>query len=151
MVAQRAGHVGDDAFRVIPESVAAQANRAARAFVFDGAVFVERQDFRIFFGEPDGRRGGGRAEDYFYVVARHDVHDAAQPEEIVFALLGFADAPGKFADADDIDARLRHQRGVLLPDGLGIFGGAAVGKDPMLGIIINAKIHNFNFRASSQQ
>jgi len=84
-------------------------------------------------------------------MTRHDVHDAAQPEEIVPALLGFADAPGKLADADDVDARLGHQSGVLLPGRLGIFDGAAVGKNPLLGIIINAKIHNFDFRASDQQ
>ena len=73
---------------------------------------------------------------------RHDVHDPAQPEEIVFAFLGFAEAPGKFADADDIDAGLGHQLGVAFPGALGIFGGAAVREDPVLGIIINAKIHN---------
>ena len=72
----------------------------------------------------------------------HDVHDAAQPEEIVFAFLGFAEAPGKFADADDVDAGLDHQRGVAFPGAFGIVGGAGVGKDPVFGIIVNAKIHN---------
>ena len=73
---------------------------------------------------------------------RHDVHDAAQPEEIVFAFLGFADAPGKFADADDVDAGLGHQLGVTFPGTLGIVSGAAVREDPLLRIIVNAKKHN---------
>ena len=62
--------------------------------------------------------------------------------EIVFALFGFADAPGKFADADDVDAGLGHQFGVMFPSALGIVGGAAVREDPLLRIIINAKKHN---------
>ncbi len=148
MVAQRLGHRGDDALGIIPEDIAAQTDRAARAFVFDPAEFVEREDFRMFFGEPDGRRGGRRAEHDLDAVMAHDVHDAAQPEEIVFALFGFAEAPGKLADADDVDAGLGHQRGVALPSGLGIVGGAGIGKDPMFGIIISAKKHNLASRAS---
>ena len=68
MIAQRLGHVFDDALGIIPEDVAVQTDRAARAFVFDQAVFVERQNFGMFFGEPDGRRGGGRAEHDLDVV-----------------------------------------------------------------------------------
>ncbi len=49
-------------------------------------------------------------------MLRHDVHDAAQPGEIKFAFFGFAEAPGEFADADDVDAGLGHQFGVHVPN-----------------------------------
>ena len=148
MVAERLGHVFDHAFGSVPKNVAVEADGAARAFVLDQAVLVERQNFRMFFGQPDGRRGGGRAENDLDVVLRHDVHHAAQPEEIVFAFFGFAEAPGKFADADDVDAGLGHQFGIVFPSALGVVGGAGVREDPLLRIIINAKKHNLNSRAS---
>jgi len=56
-----------------------------------------------------GRRGGGCAEHDFDIVLLHDVHHAAQPEEIVLVRFGFAESPGEFADADNIDAGLGHQ------------------------------------------
>ncbi len=142
MVAERLGHRGDDSFGIIPEDVAAQTDRAARSLVFDPAMLVEREDFRMFFGEPEGWRGGRRADDDFDAVLAHDVHDAAQPEEIIFAFFGFAEAPGKFADADNVDAGLDHQHGIAFPSTLGIVGGAGVGKDPVFGIIVSAKKHN---------
>ena len=149
MIAQGLGHVFDQALGGVPKDVVVEANRAARAFVLDQTALVERQNFRMFFGQPDGRRGGGRAEDDLDVVLLHDVHHAAQPEEIVFALFGFAEAPGKFADADDVDAGLGHQLGIAFPSALGVVGGAGVREDPLLRIIINAKKHNLNSRAST--
>ncbi len=144
MVTERLGHGRHDAPGVIPISVAGQADGAPRALVFPNTMFVERQNFRMFPGEPDRGRGGWCSEDNLDVLARHDVHDAAQPEKIKLALLGFADAPGKFTHADDVDPGLRHQGCVTIPNGLRVLGGATVGEDPMFGIIINAKIHNLN-------
>jgi hypothetical protein len=105
-------------------------------------MLVQRQNFGMLFGQPDGRRGGGRAEDNLDVVMLHDVHDPAQPEEIIFAFFGFANAPGKFTDPDHIDAGLGHQFGVAFPCALGVVSGAAVREDPLLRIIVNAKKHN---------
>src|SRR6266436_6321820 len=63
MFAEGGGHGADDAAAKIPVNVAVEAAGAAGAFVAREAAFVEGQDFGIFFGEPDGRGGGGGAED----------------------------------------------------------------------------------------
>ena len=149
MIAQGLGHVFDQALGCVPKNVVVEANGAARAFVLDPAVLVDRQNFRMFFGQPDGRRGGGCAENDFDVVLRHDVHHAAQPEKIVSVLFGFAESPGEFADADNVDAGLEHQFSIAFPSALGVVGGAGVREDPLLRIIINAKKHNLNSRVST--
>ncbi len=108
MIPQSLDHGLDDAPGIIPKSVAVQTDGPARAFVFDLAAFVERKNIRMFLGEPDGRGGGGRAEHHADAVTPHDVHDTAEPEEIVVAFFGFAQPPGEFPDADDVDAGLGH-------------------------------------------
>jgi len=74
------------------KNVVVEANGAARARMFDQTSFIERKNFRVFFCQPQGRRGGGRAQHDLDVMLRHDVHHAAQPEEIVLALLRLANA-----------------------------------------------------------
>ena len=69
MVAQRLGHVFDEPLGGVPVGVIVEADRAARAFVFDQAMFIERQNFRMLFRQPDRRGGGGRAEDNLDVLA----------------------------------------------------------------------------------
>ena len=143
MAAQRPRHVFDEALGVIPIDIAVQTNGAARAFVFDVAVFVERENLRIFLGEPDGRGGGGRGQHHLNAVFAHHVHHALEPAKIILAVFGFAKPPGKFADADDVEAGSNHELRVLLPLGLGIFRRAAEGEDPLFGVVINAEIHSF--------
>ena len=95
MIAQGLGHLLDDALGVIPVGVAVQADGAARAFVLDQAVLVEGQNLRMLLRQPDRRRGGGRAEHHLDVVFAHDVHHAAQPGEIIFAVLASRTCPRK--------------------------------------------------------
>jgi hypothetical protein len=64
------------------------------------------------------------------------------------ALLGFAESPGKLADADNVDAGCGHQFSIVFPSALGVVGGAGEREYPLLRIIINAKKHNLNSRAS---
>ncbi len=63
MMSERARQVFDDAFAISPVNVAVQADGAAGAFVFREAVFVNRKNFRMLFGEPDrvARRWACRA------------------------------------------------------------------------------------------
>ena len=144
MLAERAGHIFHDALGIRPINVAVQADGAARAFVLDEAAFVHRAGFPDVFGEPDGRRGGGRAEHDLNAVVAQNIHHALEPVEIEFAVLLFAQAPGEFADADDVEAGGAHELGVLHPLRFGIFGGAAVREDPLFRVIINAEIHKFS-------
>ncbi len=146
MVSQRPGHVFDQPLGSVPVGIIVEAGRPARAFVFDQTVLVERQNPGVLSRQPDGGSSGGRAQDNLDVLILHDVHDAAQPLKIVFTLLGFADAPGIFADADNIDAGLGHQFGIMFPSPLGFVSGAAVREDPLLRIIVNAKKHNLASR-----
>ena len=78
------------------------------------------------------------------VFAQH-VHHALEPVEIELAVLGLAQAPGEFADADDVEAGGGHELGVAPPLRLGVFSRATEGEDPLFGIIINAEIHKFSF------
>jgi len=54
MIAQGTGHVFDQALGSVPKNVVVEANGVARAFVLDPAVLVDRQNFRMFFGQPNG-------------------------------------------------------------------------------------------------
>ena len=146
MLAQRLGHVFHDAPGIIPEDIAVQTDGAAGAFMFDATLFVERENFRMFLGEPDWRGGGGGAEHNLDACPAEKVHHPFEPAEIKLAVLRFAQPPGKFPDADHVDARLNHQFDVGFPSGFRVFGGAAVREDPLLGMIINAKIHKVSSR-----
>ena len=95
----------------------------------------------MFFGKPDRRGGGGGGQHGLNAMFAHHIHDAFQPVEVEFTFLGFAQAPGEFADAHHIDAGLDHELGIDLPLRFGIFGSAGERKDPLLRIIINAEIH----------
>ena len=108
MFAERLGHFLHNAPGKIPINVAVETNRPAGAFVFGNAFLVERQNFRMFFRKPDGRRGGGRGEYHLNAVFAHHIHDAFEPAEVVFPLLAFAKAPGKIANANHIDADFAH-------------------------------------------
>ena len=109
--------------------------------MFDDALFVEWENFGIFFGKPDRGRGGGRGQDDLDSRPAHDVHHPLEPAEIVFAILRFAQAPGEVTYADDINAGLNHELGILFPLRFGILGCSSVRKYPLFRIIIDAKIH----------
>ncbi len=145
MFAEGGGHRADDALRKVPVNIAVQTGGAPRAFTKGLAGFINRQNLRMFFGEPDGRRGGGRAENDLDAGLPHEVHDAPEPLEIILALFALAQAPGEFAHADDVHAGGEHQLHVAFPAGLRLLRGACVRPDPMLRIIIYAKIHNLGW------
>ena len=92
------------------------------------AVLIDAQGLGIFGGEPRGRRGGGRAEDDADVMFGGEGDGAVEPAEVVVALGRFHGAPGKFADAHDVDVGGFHEREVFVPlrlgPLLGIPGGA---------------------------
>ena len=141
MLTERLRHVFHDALGIIPECFAVETDGAARATMFNAAMFVERKNFRMLFGEPDRRRGRGRGQHDLNARFAENIHHPLEPVEIEFTFLRFAKSPGEFAETYNIDARLDHEFGVMLPRSLGVFVGAAVWEDPLFGMIINAKIH----------
>ncbi|MEJ0090762.1 MAG: hypothetical protein WDM80_13590 [Limisphaerales bacterium] len=146
MLSQRLRHVLHDALGVVPKFVAVQADGASGAFMLHATLFIERENFRMLLREPDWRGGGGGAEDDFNAGLAENIHHPVKPVEVKLAILRFTQSPGKFADANDVDARLDHEYYVPLPCCFGIFGGSTVRKDPLLGMVINAKIHRVNSR-----
>ena len=141
MIAQRARHFFHEPLGIIPIDIAVQTNRSPRAAVFDAAGFIHGQNLRMRLRKPRGRSSGGRAEnDLNFVFAQH-IHHALKPAEIKLTIRRFAKTPGKFADADDVEAGGSHKFRIALQLRLGIFGGATKGEDPLFGIIINAEIH----------
>ena len=86
------------------------------------------QGLGVFLREPGGRGRGGRADDSEDVVLRGGGDCVIQPVEIVVAFCRLHAAPGKFAHAHQVNARLLHERKIGFPADfgplLGIPGGA---------------------------
>ena len=139
--AQGLGHGLNDALGIVPVNVVVETNGAARAFATPNALLIKRKNLRMLLGQPDRRRGGGGGEHHLDPCLAHDIHDALQPIEFEFAILGFAEAPGEIADADHVNAGFDHEVGILIPLSFWLFGCSSVRKDPLFRIIIDAKIH----------
>ena len=95
----------------------------------------------MFLRQPDGGSGRRGGENHLDAGVAHDIHDPFEPGEVKLAVLGFAEAPAEVGQADDVDARLHHQFSIVIPLRFGIFSSAAVGEDPVFGIVIDAEIH----------
>ena len=147
MLAQGLSHGGDDAFGMVPIGFGIEANGAASAFVANQATFVNRQNFGMFLSEPNGRCGSGSGKNDLDAGPAENVHYPAKPAKVAFGFFRLADAPGEFANADDVDAGGGHQLRIALPCGLGIVGGSSVRINPLLRMIINTEIHRYAFRA----
>ena len=87
---------------------------AARGDLRAAVVGIDGDGLGIFLEEPARRRAGGRAEDAVDARRIQLVDDFMQPGEVEFPLSGFHPAPGKFADARDVDARSVHTLDVLV-------------------------------------
>src|SRR5882672_6030261 len=146
VLAERFGHVFDNALGKIPKQIAVQADGAAGAFALGDAALIQGQYFRMFFREPDGWSGGWSGQDDFDAGLAEDIHDPLEPSEIALAFFRLAKSPGKFAEANHIDTGLDHQFGVTLPGSFGVLGRASVRVNPLFGMIIDAEIHKLLFR-----
>src|SRR5436190_21838953 len=103
MITQSARHRAHDFFTVFPIHVAVETVSMPRSLAQKQAALVEREDFWVLFCEPDRWSSRGSAKHHLDSCTMHDVHRTAEPLEIVFALLRFAEAPGKFTHAYDIE------------------------------------------------
>ena len=83
------------------------------------AVFIYAQGLGILRRQPRRRRGGRRAEHDDDVVGGGLVDRVIEPDRVVFALFGLHGAPGKLADADQVDVRSLHLGEVGVPLRLG--------------------------------
>src|SRR5262245_59046540 len=64
---------------------------------------------------PHRRRGGGRAENRLKVPLREALDDALDPIERERTVWPLHAVPAELADADGIEAKLLHERGVAVP------------------------------------
>src|SRR5262245_5599059 len=126
---------------MIPEHVAVQTNRAARAFVFDQTGLVNWKNLRVSSGEPNWWSCGGCGEHDLNASLAEDVHHSFQPAEIIFAIFLFAKAPDELPYPNHINAGTLHQLGVAFPSAFGVVLRASVRINPLLRVIINAEIH----------
>src|ERR1051325_7876726 len=140
-------HGLDDAFGMVPIGFGVKADCTAGAFVAHQAAFIDRENLRMLFGEPDGRRSGRSGEHDLDAGFAEDIHYPAEPTEITFAFFRFANAPGEFTDTNDIDAGRSHHLRITFPGGLRISGGTAIRVNPLLRMVINTEIHRYAFRA----
>jgi hypothetical protein len=141
MFAQSSGHGPDDLLGVFPEEIVVHAAGSAGPGVECAAFAVPGQDLRVLLGQPNRRGGRRRAQHHVDAGLGEQIHGPAHPFEIETPLLRFEQAPGEFPHPNHVHPRLRHQLDVAAPAGFGIFGRTPVGKDPMLRIVIDTKIH----------
>ena len=110
---------------------------------------IQRENLRVLLQQPNRWRSGGCGQHDFDAVLGEDVHRPAQPCEIVFALLAFAQAPAELAHAHDVHAGMFHELRVLVPSRFGFLRRSVVGKDPVLGIIVSSEIHGYQWLVTS--
>src|SRR5271166_2759763 len=128
VVAEMDSHLLGDGAGELAVALVGEGELSAVAVLGTTAVLINAKSLRIFGCQPGWRRGGGCAENDADVVLRGEGNGAFEPPEFVMPFGGLHGAPGKLADADEVDVRGFHEGEVGLPLGFrplfGIPGGS---------------------------
>jgi hypothetical protein len=115
IVAEALGKPANDVARELPVLRAGEVVLQAVAMLIALAVVFDAKRLGILLREPGGRRCGGGAQHRVDAVLAGEINGALHPVELVDAFGRLERAPGKLADADDMEVRLLHEREVSLP------------------------------------
>ena len=130
MVAKLRRNNAGDACAFAPVSHMRKAVMTARSKAALRAIARGGQHVRHGVDQPFWRGGRRGTENHFDVMAVQQIQNFLHPVQIDGAGLGFGDPPGKFTDADKIDAKGTHLCRIRRP----------VCRVPMFGKIANAKL-----------
>ena len=105
---------------------------AAGAKALAVAVGIYRENLRIGLDEPGRRSGGGCAQDDLQTCLSQHIYSSIQPLPLVVTFGRLHFGPGKFANANQIEAGLTHETRVGRPTING----------PVLRIVTDAKFQS---------
>ncbi len=105
----------DDALHILSVDGRAPVRLFASAVLHADAFCVDHQNFGMVFRQPGRRRRAGRAEDDFEAVLLRQGNHAVEPIELIAALGGLHEGPGKLADVNIFEAELLNVGDVAFP------------------------------------